>query len=173
MLASNRNMIQVSNEDQTKVFASVLATPHAIRANEETPSTRYIYYATAVGQPRALRTWFPRDTPNGQDIIYPKRRALELAAIAKEPVIAIPDDAKQADYKTVSFAVVTPEQQVKPYAEPVVVQPAPEPAPVVLAEARPTRQLPGTASRVPLTAALGLLFLSGAIGVRVFSKRLA
>src|SRR5512132_733905 len=71
-LESNRNMIHVTNEDQTKVFASVLATPHAIRAGEVAPSSRYVSYATAPGQPKALRTWFARDTMNGQDIIYPK-----------------------------------------------------------------------------------------------------
>ncbi len=173
MLASNRNMIQITNEDQTKVFASVLATPHQIRAGEAAPSSRYIYYTTAAGQPKALRTWFARDTLNGQDIIYPKRRAMELAAIAKEPVIAIPDDAKEADYKTVSFTVVTPEQEAKPYQEPVVVaQTAPEPAPpVVVAEARPQPELPATASHVPLFAALGLLSLGGAFGLRALVNR--
>jgi hypothetical protein len=114
MLESNRNMVQVTNEDQTKVFASVLATPHPIRANEEIPASRYTYYTTAPGQPKALRTWFARDTANGQDIIYPKRRAMELAAFTKEPVIAIPDEVKEADYKTATFTVVAPDQSVKP-----------------------------------------------------------
>jgi len=160
MLESNRNMIQVSNVEQTHVFASVLATPHQIRADEEIPSTRYIYYATAAGQPKALRTWFPRDTSAGQDIIYPKRRAMELAAAAKLPVIAIPDEVKEAEYKSVPFTVVTPEQQVRPYEAP---------APTLVAEARPL--LPKTASHVPLFAALGLLSLGGALGLRALTHR--
>jgi hypothetical protein len=162
-LESNRNVIQVSNVEQTKVFANVLATPHPIRADEVIPSSRYIYYETAAGQPKALRTWFARDTPNGQDIIYPKRRAMELAAAAKVPVIAIPDEVKEAEYKSVPFTVVTPEQQVKPYE-------APAPAPVVVAEARP-QELPRTASHVPLYAALGLLSLGGAFGLRALTNR--
>ncbi len=171
MLASNRNMIQVTNEEQTKVFASVLATPHTLRPNEVVPTSRYIYYTAAAGQPRALRTWFARDTTNGQDIIYPKRRAMELAALAKEPVIAIPDEVKEADYKTATFTVVTPDQNVKPYEEPVVVvQKAPVPVAVV-AEARPVKQLPATASHVPLFAALGLLSLGGAFGLRALANR--
>ncbi len=162
-LESNRNVIQVSNVEQTKVFANVLATPHPIRADEVIPSSRYIYYETAAGQPKALRTWFARDTPNGQDIIYPKRRAMELAAAAKVPVIAIPDEVKEAEYKSLPFTVVTPEQQVKPYE-------APAPAPVVVAEARP-QELPRTASHVPLYAALGLLSLGGAFGLRALTNR--
>ncbi len=167
MLESNRNMVQVTNEDQTKVFASVLATPHPIRANEEVPASRYTYYTTAAGQPKALRTWFARDTSNGQDIIYPKKRALELAAFSKEPVVAIPDEAKEADYKTATLAVVTPEQQVKPYEEPA--------APVLVAEVVPAKdvpaELPKTASRVPLLAVLGVLSLGGAVSLRTLALR--
>jgi hypothetical protein len=174
LLESNRNTIQVTNVEQTKVFANVLATPHPIRVGEEVPSSRYIYYTTAAGQPKALRTWFARDTVNGQDIIYPKRRALELAAAAKEPVIAIPDEAKETEYKTVPLIVVTPEQTVKPYEQPVVVaQKAPEPAPVAVAEASPEKQLPKTASHVPLYAALGLLSLGAALGLRMLAHRTA
>jgi hypothetical protein len=171
MLDSNRNMIQVTNVEQTKVFASVLATPHVIREGEAAPSSRYIYYATAAGQPRALRTWFARDTTNGQDIIYPKQRAMELAALAKEPVIAIPDEVKEAEYKSVPLTIVTPERQVRPYEQPVVVvQKAPEPAPIMVAEARPS-ELPRTASHVPLFAAMGLLSLGGALGLRALTNR--
>jgi len=165
MLASDRNSIQVTNVEQTKVFANVLSTPHPIRADEVVPSSRYIYYATAPGQPKALRTWFARDTEKGQDIIYPKRRAMELAAVAKEPVIAIPDEVKEAEYKSVPIAVVTPDLQVKPYAEPA--------PPVVVAEARPLKQLPATASHIPLFAALGLLSLGGAFGLRILTNRAA
>jgi hypothetical protein len=165
LLSSNRNMIQVTNEDQSKVFASVLATPHQIRADEAIPSSRYVYYASATGQPKALRTWFARDTTNGQDIIYPKRRAMELAAVAKEPVIAIPDETKEADYKSVSLAVVTPAQEMKPYVEPA--------PPVMLAEARPLKPLPPTGSRVPLFATLGMLSLGGAFALRILATRAA
>ncbi len=118
MLESNRNMIQVTNEDQTKVFASVLATPHTLAANEAAPTSRYVYYATAPGQRKALRTWFARDTTNGQDIVYPKQRAMELAVVAKAPVVAIPDDVKETEYKSATLTVVTPQQEVRPYEEP-------------------------------------------------------
>ena len=56
-------------DSPVRVSVNVLATPHPIRAGEVVPSSRYIYYETAPGQPKALRTWFARDTSNGQDII--------------------------------------------------------------------------------------------------------
>ena len=81
--------------------------------------------------------------------------------MAKAPVIAIPDDVKEAEYKTVPVVIVTPEREVKPY-EPVA----------VVAEARPpVKRLPATASHVPLVAALGLLSLSGAVGLRLLASR--
>ena len=163
-LSFNRNVVQVTNEAGSKVFAAVLATPHVIRTDEAIPESRFIYYAAIAGQPKALRTWFAHDTPYGQDIIYPKRRAMELAAAAKVPVIAIPDEVKEAEYKTVPLTVVTPELQVKPYEAP---------APTVVAEARPLKQLPRTASHVPLFTALGLLSLGGAFGLRVLTNRAA
>lgn len=174
----SRHIVQVTNVEQTTVFATVLAVPHLLQREEMIPESRYIYYATAPGQTKALRTWFAGDASNGEDIVYPEGRAMELAATVKEPVIAIPNDVKEAEYQSVPLKVVTPERQVKPYEAPVaqkatVVQKAPEPAPPVVAEARPPKELPKTASHVPLFAALGLLSLGGAFGLRTFANRTA
>jgi len=159
-LDSNRYTVQVTNVEATTVFATVLAVPHPILMEEVVPEGRLVYYATGQGERKALRTWFPRDSTNGQDIVYPKHRALEIAAAAKAPVMAIPDEAKEADYKTTSFTVVTPEQAAKPYEAP---------PPVMVAEAVPPA-LPATASQVPTFLALGLLFLVGGIAVRMFTR---
>lgn len=173
-LTADRNTIKITNVEETEVFALVLATPHPIRTDEMVPSTRYTFYQTTPGQPKALRTWFPRDSTNGQDIVYPKRRAAELAAAAKEPVATIPDTVKEADYKTAPITVVTPGQTARPREEPVMVaQKAPERAPVAVAEADAGSELPRTASRVPLYAALGLLSLGAAFGLRTFANRTA
>jgi len=164
VLSDNRNVVQVTNVDGSKVFAAVLATPHAIKTDETIPESRFVYFPPINGQPKALRTWFAHDTPYGQDIIYPKRRALELAAAAKVPVIAIPDDVKETEYRSAELTVVTPELQVQPY------QPPP-PAPVVTAARIPHKRLPTTASRLPLFAALGLLSLGGAVGLHALTTR--
>ena len=161
-LSFNRNLVQVTNVAGTKVVAAVLATPHPIKTDETIPESRFIFYPAVENQPKALRTWFARDTPYGQDIIYPKRRAMELAVVAKVPVIAIPDEVKEAEYKSVPLTVVTPEKQVTPYQEP---------APPVVAEARPHKHLPRTASQLPLVAVLGLLSLGAALGLRALANR--
>lgn len=161
-LSFNRNVVQVTNQEGSKVFAAVLATPHVIKTEEAIPESRFIFYPAIAGQPKALRTWFAHDTPYGQDIIYPKRHAMELAAAAKVPVIAIPDEVKEAEYKSVPLTIVTPEKQVTPYEEP---------APPVVAEMQTQKHLPRTASHVPLLAAVGLLSLCGAFGLRAATSR--
>jgi hypothetical protein len=172
LIDSNRDMLQVTNTDQTKVFTTVLSRPHPILADEVMPESRYVVWTTTPGQPRALRTWFARDRESGHDIIYPKARALELAASAKESVIAIPDAVAEAEYRNAPLLVVTPDRNVKPY-EVVFALPAPKAAPVAVAQARPLDDLPKTASRVPLFAALGLLSLGGAFGLRALANRAA
>jgi hypothetical protein len=162
MQKADRFTIQVTNVERTTVFATVLSTPHPVRNDEMISSSRYIYYSTPPGQIKALRTWFARDAANGHDIVYPRKRAMELAAAVKEPVIAVPDEVKEAEYKTAPLLFVTPEQEVKPYETP---------APVAVAEAVPPKELPRTASDVPLFAALGLLSLGGAFGLRALTNR--
>jgi len=160
VLNTNRNMLHVTNEEGSKVFAAVLATPHPIKTDDTIPESRFIYFTALDGQPKALRTWFARDTAYGQDIIYPKRRAMELAASTKVDVIAIEDEVKETEYKTAPLTIVTSEKQTKPYA-----------AQTIVSESRPLTELPKTSSQAPLFATLGLLSLGGALGIRALANR--
>lgn len=171
LIDSNRDMLRVTSADETTVFTTLLTRPHPILENEVIPASRYVSWVTEPGQPRALRTWYARDREIGHDIIYPRKRALELAALAKEPVYAIPDEAKEAEYRTAPLLVVTPDRQVKPY-EPVLAMSPPKPAPVLVARADPA-PLPNTASPAPLYALLGVLSLAGAFGLRLLGSRAA
>ena len=172
LIDSNRDMLRVTDTEGTKVFTTLLSRPHPILPGDVVPESRYVAWTTSPGQPRALRTWYPRDRTTGHDIIYPKARALELAASAKETVIAIPDAVKETEYRTAPLLVVTPDREVKPY-EALAVQAPPKAAPVAVAQARPAKKMPKTASRIPLFAAMGLLSLGGALGLRALANRTA
>lgn len=154
----NRNLLQVTNEDYSKVFATVLSIPHAIGANEEQTNTEYVLYPAVAGVPRALRTWYAVDSTSkgGHDIVYPERRALELAPLVKEPVLAFKGDANVDTLPLAPVVVVTPEKEVVVYKEPA-------PKPVMVAE---LKDLPDTASSLPLIATIGLLLIVGAIATR-------
>lgn len=162
---SNKDMLRVMDPEQTRVYTTVLTRPYPTTMGEVIPESRYVVWSTPPGQPRVLRTWFAADRSIGHEIVQSQQRASELAAQAKQPVIAVADGVTETSYPTAPLLVVTPERQVKPY------EPAPtraEPAPLQVAEAR---ELPRTASRVPLAAALGLLSLAGAFGLRTLVSR--
>lgn len=191
LLQGNRNLLRVMNADGTKVLGTVLSVPHQEGPGAvKIPASRYTYYPASAGHIMALRTWYAPDTPGlgGHDIVYPEQRAMELAAAVNEPVVAIPDTTKEADYATAPLVVVTPAKEVKPYevvaAEkpPVPVAAPVEPAKPEVAAAQPAKvaetrvhheRLPKTASDVPLYAGLGVLSLLGALGLGVLGRRLA
>lgn len=154
----NRNLLQVTNEDYSKIFTTVLSIPHAIGANEEQTNTEYVLYPAVAGVPRALRTWYAVDSTSkgGHDIVYPERRALELAPLVKEPVYAFKGDANVDTLPLAPVVVVTPEREVVVYREPA-------PRPVMVAE---LEDMPDTASSLPLIATIGLLLIAGAIATR-------
>ncbi len=162
----DRNMLQVWNADRTELFTTLLSVPHQEGPEGlQVTEGRYVYYPASATHNKALRTWFDATTPTsgGHDIVYPKSRALELASLAKEPVVAVPDEVKEADLETAPLVVVTPDKKVKPYETTI-----PEEPPVKVAE-----KLPQTASNVPLYAGLGLLSLLGALGLGVIARRVA
>ncbi len=168
MIDSNKDMLRVMDPEQKKVYTTVLSRPYPTTMGEITPESRYVVWSTPAGQPKVLRTWFAADRSIGHEIVYSQRRAMELAALAKEPVYAVDDAVTETTYATAPLLVVTPEREVKPY-EPKLARVEPAP-PVKVAVAR---ELPKTASRVPLFAALGLLSLAGAFGLRSLVNRTA
>ncbi len=176
----DRNLLQVTSTDGRKLFATLLSVPHTEGpAGQQIPESRFVYYPAVTGQTMVLRTWYASNTPvsGGHDIVYPKLRAMELAARAKAPVVAVADEVKVVEFETAPLVVVTPEKEEKPYTYVARKEPVAETAPardVRVAETRPLREeLPQTASNLPLVAGLGILSLLGALGLAVLARRVA
>ncbi|MBK8595072.1 MAG: hypothetical protein IPP07_04015 [Holophagales bacterium] len=160
----NRNVIQITNEDKSKVFVTAAANPRLANTDPDSRIPLFEYYTAASGEPKALRTWFPAGTKTARDIVYPRKRALYLASITHETVPSVPDETKEAELKTVPLTPIVPERLAPP--------PAVETKPVaVVAQAVPA--MPRTASHEPLFAALGLLSLAGALALRQLGSRVA
>jgi hypothetical protein len=165
---SDRHIVQIFNADGSQIITTVLA----INDYRLHPTGRTVVkFAERPGDnPEALKAWFYPGDNFGQEFVYPKPRAVELALALKEPVPALPADT--TDLNTAPIVAVTPEQTEVPVTEAIqttapaaeVTTPAPAPAPAV-----ETEELPKTASTVPLIALLGLVSLGLALAV----KRLA
>jgi len=148
----DRNQLQVTNEDRSKVFATVLSIPHQLSPNEKKEMTEFVYYPPIEGDVRALRTWYAPNavSEGGHDIVYPKGFAMKLAPVVKEPVVAYDDSTKPEDLKIAELEVVTPTAEVMPYQK-----------------QSPMTELPATGSNAPLFAMFGMLLLIAAVATRV------
>ena len=107
----------------------------------------------------------------GEEFVYARPRAIELAKEMNQPVLTTPIELAAAPIEALKTA---PVEAVAPTGEPIelaqVVEPPPAaPAgPVTVATAEP---LPQTASPLPLIALIGLLTIGVGFALSTFSKR--
>jgi hypothetical protein len=172
--ASDRHIVQISNKDETVVYATILAIPnYRLKATSKTVMT---FRETPPGQPDVLRAWFYPGKNFGDEFVYPKAKALELAKITNTPVlytpvevtpevtapITSPDEPVVVQLKQAPILAVKPTGEDLEIAQ-VVTAP---PAEALVANETPATELPKTASPMPLIGLFGLLALGAAFGLR-------
>jgi hypothetical protein len=171
---SDRHIVQVFNVAEDHVYTTILAIPnYRLRPTDKTVMT---FKERAEGQPEAIRAWFYPGRQWGEEFVYPKSRALELAKIVNEPVLATPIELPAP----VEALKTAPVIAVKPTGEEVAVAEVVETPPAELAAAEtptpataaPAATLPQTASHLPLVALIGLLSLGAWFGFSALSKRI-
>jgi len=174
---SDRHIVQIFNKDETQVFATILAIPNY--RLKPTGKTVVTFWERPAGEPNALRAWFYPGENYGEEFVYPKAKAVDLAKTTNQVVLftaaEIPAEVEQpiktADEPVVVQLKQAPVMAIQPTGEEVevaaVVAPATAEAPVPVAAT-----LPATASTMPLIALLGLLALGGAFVLRSAQKRL-
>src|SRR5579863_2232405 len=114
---SDRHIVQIFNADGTQIIATILAI-NDYRL-QPTGDTVMKFNERPGDSPEALRAWFYPGDNFGQEFVYPKVRAIELAkteniavpavaldtmddtAIQTAPIIAITPDQKEAEVATV------------------------------------------------------------------------
>jgi hypothetical protein len=180
--AADRHIVQIFNKEETTIYATILAIPnYRLKATDKTVMT---FRERPAGEPEALRAWFYPGRTWGEEFVYPKARAIELAATSKTPVLFTPAEIPvevAEPVTTVDAPVVVqlkqaPIRAIQPTGEEVeiaqVVTPPP-PAELQVATATETAPaLPATASNLPLIGLFGLLSLFGAFTLGAFAKRL-
>ena len=155
----NRNIVRIYNADRSQLIATVLAI-----ANQRLTSTgdNVMKFTERPGNaPDALKAWFYPGNKFGQEFVYPKARAIELAQVTHESIPAVQTEpATVEEFKSEPIVAETPEQKEVPIAEAI-----PTPAPETVASAP---ALPKTASQVPLIALLGVLSVTFAFVLKRF-----
>jgi hypothetical protein len=182
---SDRHIVQISSQDKTHVFTTILAIPnYRLKATDKTVIT---FRERPAGQPEALRAWFYPGRQSGEEFVYTKTRAVELAKETNEPVLATSVEMATAPVETLNTApveAVDPKGESVELAQVVEAPPADAPAPAPVAAAAPVaapapepvtvataEPLPATASPLPLIALFGLLAIGAGFALSTFSKR--
>ncbi|MEO8594622.1 MAG: hypothetical protein ABI759_14995 [Candidatus Solibacter sp.] len=175
---SDRHIVQIFNKDETTVYATILAIPnYRLKATDKTVIT---FRERAAGEPEALRAWFYPGRNWGEEFVYPKAKAMELAKSTNVPVlyteseipVEVADPIKSADAAVVLDLKRAPIMAIRPTGEAMQLALAVTPPPVMSAAARPAKTLPGTASPLPMIAMFGMLALFGSFALRTAAKRL-
>jgi hypothetical protein len=164
---SDRHIVQIFNADGSQIIATILAINNY--RLEPTGETVMKFGERPGDSPEALRAWFYPGDNFGQEFVYPKVRAIELAQTAKVIVPAVAVDTIDDNViKTIPIVAVTPDQKEVEVTK--VIQTTPPVATPVPVAVKETEELPQTASSMPLIALLGGLSISLAIGLKLFLK---
>ena len=163
---SDRHIVQIFNKEGNHVYSTILAIPnYRLKATDKTVMT---FAERRAGDPQAIRAWFYPGDNWGQEFVYPKKKAIELAKITNTPVLYIPDEVAVNYVAPVTTATEAPVvalkavaiRAVKPTGEDIEVAEVVVPPPVQ------TASLPKTASDLPLVTLMGFLCLGIGISLK-------
>lgn len=86
----DRNVVQIFNKDLTMLYATVLTISDYRPQPHDKPIIKFS--ETSQGGPEAIKEWFyPGDT-YGQEFVYPKSRATEIAKESHQSVPSMPSE---------------------------------------------------------------------------------
>jgi hypothetical protein len=168
---SDRHIVQIFNQDETHVFTTILAIPnYRLKATDKTVIT---FRERPAGEPTALRAWFYPGREWGEQFVYERPRAIQLAAEANEPVLSTPIELTAAPVEVLKTA---PIEAVNPNGETVdtalVVEPPPAPVSVPVAAAPVlVASLPKTAGNLGLVGLVGMMMLGAGFLVSGLLKK--
>ena len=174
-IQQSRNVVQVFNHDRSRLITTILAIPNY----RLTPSTETIvtFAERPEGSPPAIKTWFYPGDNYGQEFVYPKTEAVQLAKEVNEPVLSMPDEAASNFSKPANTAEAPAVKELEK-APVMAEEPSGEEVPLgeVAETTTPSSQeeaantLPKTASEMPLMALGGILLVGLGLGLRRLTR---
>lgn len=183
---SNRHIVQIFSQDEKTVYATILAIPnYRLRVTDKTVIT---FHERPAGQPEALRAWFYPGRNYGEEFVYPKSKAMDLAKQTQNPILYTPaplplevdkEDALAApplvaQLQQAPLAAISPKGEEVQLAAVVSAPPANEESnarePLAAAQEPITQEraqtLPATAGNLQSLGILGLAALAVGILIR-------
>jgi hypothetical protein len=177
---SDRNIVQVFNKDENHVYGTFLAIPDY---RIKTPSKPIITFEErASDSPEAVKAWFYPGDNYGNEFVYPKEKAVQLARQTNQAVPSMPGEMASnttKPVKTIAEPPVmamkkTPLKAQKPSGEEVEIAQAFPPPPAQTASTPPPaklpKRLPKTASQLSLIGLAGIVSLGAGLSLRAAAK---
>lgn len=177
---SDRNIVQVFSKNEKHLYGTFLAIPDY----REKPSGRTVvtFEERAAGAPEAVKEWFYAGEEYGHAFVYPKVKAMALAKVNNQAVPSMPEalaanTKKPATTMKETHVVAMKQAPLKaqqPAGEVEVVEVMGTPhsaASQPVTTAALPKELPKTASPLPLIGLLGLLSLGSAATLRLAYQR--
>ena len=116
--AANRQMVQIWNEDRTKLFTTTMAVP--VKRLDTTGDVVVTFVSTAPGTPPAIKSWFYPGQVRGHQFVYPEEQARRIARTSKELVLSADRDADFSAPESIDssrFAMIDEAGTRTPYAQ--------------------------------------------------------
>ena len=179
----DHGVVQVSNSDGSKMLATVLAIPnYSLKAPEHTTVT---FEKRAADAPKAIKAWFYPGDPWGQEFVYPKTSAVELAnqnqreapAMPAETAASVPMPEQSSEEQAIQTEPVAaiepsePENQLAEVLSPQDEAPAIQAPSAAASQPATIEELPKTASPLFLIGLAGMLSTAGGFALRFFSRQ--
>jgi hypothetical protein len=165
------HIVQISNQDETHIFTLIVALPNYRLKNIN--KSVITFSERPAGQPEALKAWFYPGREYGEQFVYDKPKAIQLAKETNEVVLSTPVVLVAAPVEVLATApveAVTPAGEIVETAQVV----EPPPAPIVAAAAPAPEEvasLPATASDLGLIGLSGLMLLGAGFLVSGLLKK--
>jgi hypothetical protein len=168
---SYRHIVQIWNQDETQLITMIIAIPNY--RLEPTQESVIKFHERPGDSPEALRAWFYPGDNFGQEFVYPKTRAIQLAQASNEIVPAETVEPTESTLQTVPLVAITPEKKEEPVTEAIQVLPLHHPEQSTSAPVTEAKELPKTASSIPLIGLLGVAAIGLAFSLKLLAKQLA
>jgi hypothetical protein len=86
----NRNIVQVFDKDEKQLYATILAVPNYRLQPSDKPVLSF--EERPAGTPEALKAWIYPGDNFGQQFVYPRDQAIQLAKHNNQHVLSMPND---------------------------------------------------------------------------------
>jgi hypothetical protein len=158
------HIVQISSQDETHVYTLIVAMPNfRLKSTDKTVMT---FSERPAGEPEALKAWFYPGREWGEQFVYDRSKAIQLAKETNEIVLSTPVAQAAAPIEALTAApveAVNPNGETVDTAQVVETPPvatAPVAAAVVAAPpATEVASLPKTASNLGLIGLCGMMLL--------------